>query len=94
MWRHTSASLQSASGFAFHSPCFASHASLGVLARDGDWSRRRPEIHASMPSSARLSGSTLRMAQHASGSRSHSLSPWTAAWRAMLGPWKTWTSIP
>jgi hypothetical protein len=65
-----------------------------VAARDGDWSRRRPEIHASMPSSARFSGSTLRMAQQASGSRSHSLSPCTAACRAMLGPWKTWTSIP
>ncbi len=37
--------------------------------------------------SARSSGWTLRRSQQASGSRSHSRSPCSAAWRPRLGPW-------
>ena len=56
--------------------------------------RRRPATQASTSASARLSGWTLRRSQQASGSRSHSRSPCSAAWRPRLGPWKTSTSIP
>src|SRR4051812_22546871 len=50
-----------------------------AFSRVVDCSRRIPVIHASMPSSAWRSGATFRMPQHASGSRSHSRSPCTAA---------------
>ena len=71
MYAQTRFSSQSASGWIFQTPYRSDHSTLGVSAREGDWSRRIPEIHASYGSSARTSGSTLRMWQQRSGFRSH-----------------------
>ena len=50
MYAQQSSSLQSASGFAFHSSCAASQPSFGAFARVGDWSRRTPVIQQSSSS--------------------------------------------
>src|SRR5436190_9179883 len=79
MYFHTCDSVHVASGLTFTSPNFSSHWTMSVSARVGDWSRRMPLTQAVLPSSARTLGSTLRMAQHESGSRAHSPSPCFAA---------------
>jgi hypothetical protein len=63
MYSQHMSSLQSASGFTFHSSCCSSQPIFGALARVGDWSRRMPVIQASRPPRARTSGSTFAIAR-------------------------------
>src|SRR5581483_10494115 len=53
MYAQQSASLQSASGFAFQSSCCSSQPSFGASARVGAWSRRIPVIQQSRSRRAR-----------------------------------------
>jgi len=61
------------------------HSIFRVSARLGDWSRRMPEIQASYGWSALTSGSTLRMWQHRSGSRSQRFAPSARCCSAIVG---------
>src|SRR4051812_41530600 len=79
MYCQTSRSDQSASGFAFHSPCRRSQSTFLASRREDECSRRSPATQQSTSDSARFSGVTLRMPQHLSGSRAHSASPNSAA---------------
>ncbi len=63
MQAQTSASLQSASGLNFGTPCTVSCSRSGSSVRVTDCARRSPVIQASLPASARASGSTLRIWQ-------------------------------
>ena len=66
--------VHGASGLTFTIPRPMSHPTIGAFARVDASSRRRPVSHAALPSSARASGSTLRISQHASVSTCQRLS--------------------
>src|SRR5204862_7993742 len=57
MYVQTSSSLQSASGWTFQTPYRSERSTFRALAREGDWSRRMPETHASYGSSVLINGS-------------------------------------
>ena len=83
----TSASVQSASGFACQSSCRSSQPSFGGAGAG----RRLLAAHAGDPAvepgeRAARAAPTLRIAQQSDGLRSHSASPWIAAWRPSDGP--------
>src|SRR5438552_661150 len=66
-----SASVQVASGLTLTIPRPTSRCAIGAFVRVGDSTRRNPVIHACLPRRARARGSTLRIAQHSSGSVCH-----------------------
>ncbi len=63
---------------------FASHETVGVLARAAESARRSPVAHAAYGASARPSGATLRIAQHWSGLRANRSLPHRASCSATV----------